>query len=105
MRLTIRLSLAGLALSLTIFAAGCGHNCADCGKSAAECKAVKPGTITTANKVCVMMNDDPVDPAVTPVVWRGQSYGLCCNGCRSKWENLTDAQKDAAVKKAVALSK
>jgi hypothetical protein len=94
--------LASLALGCTLILGGCAGNKSH--ESDAECKAAK-GTPTTPNKVCVMMNDDPVDPAVAPVEWRGQKYGLCCNGCRGKWNALTDAQKDAAVAKAVAMSK
>ncbi|HMN40694.1 MAG TPA: hypothetical protein PKE29_07585 [Phycisphaerales bacterium] len=69
-----------------------------------QCQVVKPG-VTTANKVCVIMNDDPVDPEVTPVVWKGQKYGLCCEGCRKKWNAKTDAQKDAAVAQALSMSR
>jgi hypothetical protein len=39
------------------------------------------------------------------VEWKGQKFGLCCNGCRPKWNKLTDAQKDAAAAKVKALSK
>jgi len=89
-----------LATALAVSIGGCAKNqCADCGKDQAACRAVKPGTVTTVNTMCIMMSSDPVDPAVKPVVWKGQSYGLCCEGCRSKWNSLTDAQKDAAAMK------
>lgn len=66
------------------------------------CREVKPGVVTTPNAFCVMVPEDPVDPAVAPVEWKGQKLGLCCEGCRGKWNKLTDAQKDAAVAKAIA---
>jgi len=95
--------IASLTLGCSLVVGGCaGKNHQE---SDAECKAVKPGTITTANKVCVVMNDDPVNPSVDPVEWKGQKYGLCCNGCRGKWNAMTAAQKDEAVARAVALSK
>jgi hypothetical protein len=68
----------------------------------AQCKAFK-GETDTVNKVCVMVNDDPVNPSVEPAIWKGQKIGFCCNGCKPRWAALTDAQKDAAVAKAVAM--
>jgi hypothetical protein len=65
------------------------------------CKAVKPGTVTSVNHYCVIMLDDPVDPKCTKD-WKGQTVGFCCSGCYKKWDAMTDAQKDAAVKAAVA---
>jgi hypothetical protein len=103
----MRINRVSLLVSLVVGCAlalgGCAGN--NHRESDAECKAVKPGTITTSNKVCVMVNDDPVNPSVEPVTWKGHKYGLCCNGCRGKWNALTDAQKDEAVARAVALSK
>lgn len=71
----------------------------------AQCKMVKPGTVTSVNTLCVMVNDDPVDPAVEPVLWKGQKIGFCCKGCIPKWAALTDAQKDAHLAKALAAAK
>jgi hypothetical protein len=101
-RLNIALCLtAGLVLSGGLM--GCNGNKAH-DEASAECKAVKDG-VTTPNKVCVVNNDDPVNPKVQGVAWKGQTYGLCCPGCKKQWENMTDAQKDAAVSKAMAMSK
>jgi hypothetical protein len=44
-----------------------------------------------------------VDPAVT-TQWRGQTVGFCCSGCPKQWEKMSDAQKDAALAKAISLS-
>ena len=97
----MRLNSAGLVASLVIgcafVAGGCYHN------DESACRDVKPGTVTTANKMCIMMNMDPVNPATEPVEWKGQKYGLCCEGCRPKWAKLTDTQKDAAAAKVMAL--
>lgn len=83
---------------------GGGGACGD--ESKAACTAPKGGgPITSVNTMCVMENDDPVNPKVEPVVWNGQKVGFCCKGCLPKWNALTDAQKDAAVAKAVSLSK
>jgi hypothetical protein len=92
------------AAALALSACASDHRTAS-GESEAECRAVKPGTVTTANKVCVIENDDPVNPEVEPVTWKGQKFGLCCNGCRPKWEALTAAEKDQAVATALAKSK
>ncbi len=96
----MRLNSASIAACLVIGMsglAGCHHN------DEAACRDVKPGTVTTANKMCIMMNSDPVNPATDPVVWKGKKYGLCCEGCRGKWAKLSDAQKDAAAAKVMAL--
>jgi hypothetical protein len=65
------------------------------------CKAVKPGVLTTVNYYCVVVNDDPVDPEVVRE-YKGQRVGFCCPGCIKRWNAMTDEQKDAAVKNAVA---
>ncbi|HVU64027.1 MAG TPA: hypothetical protein VHC70_08625 [Phycisphaerales bacterium] len=95
--------VSSVMLGFVIALGGCAGSKSN--ESEAECKAVKPGVVTTPNKVCVVNNDDPVNPSVVPVVWRGQKYGLCCNGCRGRWNAMSDAQKDEAVARAVALSK
>jgi hypothetical protein len=98
-RWTIALCLAAGLLVV----GGCNANKAH-SESEAECKAVKPG-VTTPNKVCVVNHDDPVNPKVQGVVWRGQTYGLCCPGCMGRWNKMTDAEKDTAVAEALAMSK
>lgn len=65
------------------------------------CLKRKPGTIVTVNQYCAMVLEDPVDPSVV-IDWKGQKVGLCCKGCIPKWEKLTEAEKDAALAKAVA---
>jgi hypothetical protein len=96
-----------VAGGIAALAGGCawGHAQGATAQSEAACRAPKGGTITTANTVCVMVNEDPVDPSVAPVEWKGQTYGLCCNGCRGKWAALSPAEKDAAVARAIAASK
>ena len=74
------------------------------GEDQSMCMAPKPGTITSVNQYCVMVNADPVNPEVV-TQWKGQTVGFCCNGCVPKWEKLTEAQKDAALAKAVAKGK
>lgn len=65
------------------------------------CQQPKAGTITTENQYCVVMNDDPVDPALTRE-WNGHKVGFCCKGCLPKWDAMSDAEKQAALDKAVA---
>lgn len=107
MRLNRLTLLASLIFGCILVSGGCARNDSCCagGCDKAQCKAVKPGVITTANKMCVVEVEDPVNPAVEPVIWRGQKYGLCCKGCIPKWNAMTDAQKDAGVAKALAASK
>lgn len=73
-----------------------------CATSESQCRAVKPGEIKSVNTMCVMVNEDPVDPSVKTVNFKGQEVGFCCAGCVPKWEKLTDDQKAAALSKALA---
>lgn len=68
------------------------------------CRSVKPGVITSVNSMCAVMVEDPVDPALTPTVWKGQKVGFCCQGCIPRWEQMTDAQRDSNLAKAIANS-
>ena len=98
----------GTALSLTVVSmlglVGCNGNKEYVHEDEAQCKMVKPGVVTTPNKMCVIMVEDPVNPATEPVVYKGVKYGLCCEGCRARWEKLSDSQKEANIAKAMAAS-
>ncbi|MBX3357014.1 MAG: hypothetical protein KF745_01165 [Phycisphaeraceae bacterium] len=76
-------------------------------KASTEKVAAAPAATAskTVNTVCVIENEDEVHPSVPAVTWRGQQVGFCCPGCVKQWNAMTDAQKDEAVKTAVALSK
>ncbi len=76
-----------------------------CATNESQCRAVKPGVIKSVNTMCVMVNEDPVDPAVKTATFKGQEVGFCCAGCIPKWEKLTDDQKAAALTKALAAAK
>jgi len=96
MRHTMMTPAAALAMVLIPLGCAGGEK-----ESAQWCTSVKPGVITSANTLCVVVNADPVDPAVTPAEWKGMKIGFCCEGCRPRWEKLTEAEKDAAVAKVV----
>lgn len=100
----MRRSLVSATLVLTaILLNGC--NCGDSQhESEAECKAVKPGEVTTVNHYCAVMLEDPVDPTLVRE-HKGQRVGFCCAGCFKRWDAMNDAQKDAAVAAAVAKGK
>ena len=70
----------------------------------AMCQQPKPGAITSENDYCVIMNADPVDPELTRE-WNGHKVGFCCKGCLPKWDALSDAEKQAALDKAIAKGK
>lgn len=98
------MTLAALMMS---FSSGCAKK-ADSNAMAedeSKCAEVKPGTITTVNTVCVVNPNDPVDPSMASAEWKGQKIGFCCPGCTGKWAKWSPAQKDAAVAKALAMSK
>ncbi len=98
-------TVVGTVLVGAALIGGCNNNKQMAREDESQCKMAKAGTVTTANKVCVVMFDDPVNPETEPVMWKGQKYGLCCEGCREKWEKLTDAQKGEHVAKAMAASR
>jgi hypothetical protein len=65
------------------------------------CQKRKPGTIVTVNEYCVMVPVDPVDPSIV-IEWNGQKVGLCCKGCIPKWEKLSETDRAAALRAAIA---
>lgn len=98
----MRLMMTAVTLIATLALSACSNEHAD--ESAAVCKEVKPGVVTSVNAYCPIMLDDPVDPEVF-TDYKGQRVGFCCKGCLPKWEALTNAQKDAALATAIAKGK
>lgn len=58
----------------------------------------------TVNKVCALMHDHPVDPALS-VDYKGQKVGFCCDDCKTEWAGMSDAKRDAQLAGAIAASK
>ncbi len=62
--------------------------------------APKKGPVNTR---CPIMGGK-IDPEKVPAAlvrsYNGQKVGFCCGSCPMAWEKLTDAQKDAALKKS-----
>lgn len=93
-------TLAALLAATTLFTGGCSNKAP--AEDESQCKLIKPGTVTSVNKMCVIMHEDPVDPALATADWKGQQVGFCCKGCIPRWNKMTDAQKDEALAKAIA---
>lgn len=100
--MSLKLVVSGLVLSASLVLGGCATAYKE---DPEQCKAVKPGEIRSVNAMCVVMNEDPVDPAIEPIEFNGQKVGFCCPGCIRKWKGMNDAQKQTALDKAVAVSK
>lgn len=96
--------LSVLTVLLAVSLSACAGNRSTAGDKPG-CKDPKGGTIITVNEYCAVMNEDPVDPAVPYAEWKGQKVGFCCQGCLPKWAKMTDAEKDAAVSRAIAKGK
>jgi hypothetical protein len=95
-------TLATLTLALA-FAGGCATTDPDAAHREEEkCGEVKPGTITSVNKMCAVMTQDPVNPALETAEWKGQKVGFCCKGCVPRWNKMSPEQKDAALAAAMA---
>lgn len=91
-----------VAAAVSAGVGGCSNKQSAKAEDESQCKAVKPGTIVTVNRMCAVVNEDPVNPTVEPVVWKGQKVGFCCDGCKPRWAKMTAAEKDAALAKAIA---
>lgn len=91
MRIAARCALAVVACSLTLVF-GCASDKGMSGSNGDK-------NMVAVNKNCVMQNDEAVDPAVHET-YKGQVVGFCCAKCEGAFDKMTDAQKDAAVKKA-----
>jgi len=96
------LSILALVAAVSLAACASNHAAVD---PKPGCKEPKGGVIITVNEYCAVKNDDPVDPALGFVEWKGQKIGFCCKGCMPKWNRMTDAEKDAAVAAAIAKGK
>jgi len=60
------------------------------------------------NSRCPMLDTD-IDRAKVAddliVEYKGKKLGLCCAGCKAKWDKLTDAQKDEGLAKVLPAEK
>lgn len=96
-----------LSAAMLLALAGCNQNqktaAMEADEDTAQCKAFK-GETDTVNKWCVVVSDDPVNPKTEPVMWKGQKVGFCCNGCKPRWAKMSEAEKDAALAKVVAMA-
>jgi hypothetical protein len=87
-----------IASALTLLAIA---GCASSNKPAAAAAAAT--TSKPVNKYCIIMDEHPVRAdAQTTVMYKGQAVGFCCEDCIDGWQKMSDAQKDAALKKAIA---
>lgn len=93
MKTALRCSIVASVCALA-FAMGCAS---DTGMS--ESKGDKK--VIAVNKNCAMQPGEAVDPAVHET-YKGDVIGFCCTKCQGKFDKMTDAEKDAAVKKAKA---
>lgn len=66
------------------------------------------GSTASAGPARVIVNSncpigrEPVVETVATVSHKGASVGFCCEGCKSMWPTLSDAEKDLFVRQAIA---
>lgn len=82
------------------------ENCIPAGSAqAAQAPADTTGKVQVVNKVCPMEPEDAIPgqwaDANCVVEWKGKKVGLCCPGCKPKWNKLSDAQREAALAKVM----
>lgn len=67
--------------SLLIFCALAFHSCAS----------------THANHDMCPILGKPIDASVKKRSFAGEEYGFCCNGCLSRWDKMTNAERAEAT--------
>lgn len=85
------------AAACLLLAGGCKSN----DKTMASSGNEKPMANMSVNSTCPV-SGKAVDPSAQTVSYKGKSVGFCCDGCPSKWAKMTDAEKDAFMKKCMA---
>lgn len=85
--------LATLALASLVLV-GCAQN-----KQQAAAKPAANASMGIVNSKCPMMPEHAAGSSVT-VDYNGQKVGLCCKGCISGWNKLTEAEKADRLAKA-----
>ena len=74
----------------------------------AEVDNLKAGTTTVVtkgmvNEVCPMTSRKVSGQSPTST-WDGVTLGFCCNGCKTRFDNMTTAQKNAEIAKVTSAS-
>ena len=67
----------------------------------AEVAALKAGTTSVENNgmvsnVCPMSSRKLASNSPTST-WDGKTIGFCCNGCKGRFDNMSDSEKNAMV--------
>ncbi len=79
-------------MATLLAAAGCVSD--DAARTSAPAETTP--AVVVINDTCPVAGA-PVSDAIEPVVHDGHAVGFCCDGCRSRWVAMPDADKDAAV--------
>lgn len=90
------------ALSLLALVGALSTGCA--ANSEETCKPGDPNAKPAAgmaNAVCPIGGDDATGSTVT-TSYKGKTIALCCEGCKPKFDKMSDAEKDAALAKVAA---
>ena len=86
-RTVTRRAVAMAALCGAVTLTGCKSDDAD---GATTRSAVSMGAV---NDKCPIRTDENVDPNATMAEFEGTKVGFCCDGCISKWNTMSYAQK------------
>lgn len=83
-----------LALAAVPFIAGC-HCCDKCDDDD------KKASMGAVNSVCPMRGAAcPIGDKAATTSFKGKTVAFCCKGCISKWDALSDSDKQARLDKA-----
>lgn len=73
----------------------------------AECRPAQEGAkhAVAVNGACPIQPDEDASKSTVLVDYAGKKVAFCCPGCVTKWNKMTDAQKDEALAKVATAAK
>ena len=92
--------LASLLVGTAVILSGCccsdHHDEENCnpGKAPAGATVSPAGTV---NLYCVVVPRDLIGADAATTEWRGEKVGFCCSHCVTKWNKMTESERDTKV--------
>jgi hypothetical protein len=85
-----RSMLATTVACLALLLSGC--------QSGDKAAARDTASMGALNDTCPVMGG-AVDPEAETAAYHGYEIGFCCNGCKAKWDQMSESAKQAFVAK------
>jgi hypothetical protein len=101
-----------LGAACLIALGGCQSGGTKAAAAEENCKPAVEGAVADAGMINANCPVMPVDDARGSGVavaytgevaeWQGKKVAFCCDGCTHRWEKMTPAQRDEAIRKVAA---